>query len=236
MSETLVVGDLAFVVRRSTARRTVGITVERDGSLVLAAPEECDPATLTEAVRGKRFWIYTKLAQKELLLRPRRAREYVNGEGFLYLGRSYRLRLIADQHEPIRRVPLRLHQGRFELLATERERGRDHFIRWYREHATPWIDRRVHLLADRIGVMPGAVKVRDLGYRWGSCSANGDVNFHWRTILLPPSIVEYVVTHELIHLLERRHSLMFWHRLERVIPDFVARKQWLAEHGTEYDL
>ena len=70
-----------------------------------------------------------------------------------------------------------------------------------------------------------------LGFHWGSCSRSGRLNFHWRTILLPPRIIEYGVAHELVHLRELRHNLEFWRRLERVIPDFAARKQWLAENG-----
>ena len=236
MSETLVVDDLTFRLRRSAARRTIGITVERDGGLVVAAPDDCDAAALIEAVRARRFWVYTKLAEKERLFRPRRAREYVAGEGFYYLGHSYRLRLVPATPGAPPRPPLRLHQGRFELLADERGHGREHFVSWYRGHALPWLGRRVALLAPRFGVAPPAVRVRDLGYRWGSCSAGAAVNFHWRTILLPASIAEYIVAHELVHLAERAHSPAFWARLERAMPDYARRKRWLAERGGEYDL
>jgi len=69
------------------------------------------------------------------------------------------------------------------------------------------------------------------GYRWGSCGAGGLLNFHWRTILLPPQIVGHVVVHELVHLAEAHHAPAFWARVERALPDFTTRKQRLAEHG-----
>jgi len=76
------------------------------------------------------------------------------------------------------------------------------------------------------------VQVRDLGYRWGSCGRG--VNVHWRTILLPPRYIDYILAHELVHLCEPRHNKRFWAALERVMPDFAERKQWLAEHGGRF--
>ncbi|SDC72456.1 hypothetical protein SAMN04488112_11487 [Melghirimyces thermohalophilus] len=238
MKETsLVVEDLQFSLRRSKARKTVGITVERDGTLILSAPENTPDHLLREVVEEKREWIYTKLAKKELLFKPRPAKEFVDGEGFFYLGRSYRLQLVdpVDQNGK-KRPTLRLHRGYFELRRDEVHRGREHFIRWYREHAHPWLQRKVDLWKYRLGVQPTEVRVMDLGYRWGSCGASGNLNFHWRTILLPASIVEYVVAHELAHLHQPHHTPQFWEHLDRAMPDYVRRKQWLAENGGEYGL
>ncbi len=73
---------------------------------------------------------------------------------------------------------------------------------------------------------------RDLGHRWGSCGKGGKLCFHWRSILLPSSIVEYIVVHELVHLHEPHHTPVFWTRVERAMPDFAKRKQWLASLAT----
>lgn len=81
--------------------------------------------------------------------------------------------------------------------------------------------------------MPAELRVRDLGFRWGSCG-DGTLNFHWATILLPPRIVEYVVVHELVHLVEKNHTPEFWQRVERAMPDFEDRKRWLAAQGAEF--
>lgn len=76
--------------------------------------------------------------------------------------------------------------------------------------------------------------MRELGYRWGSCAQDGTLYFHWATILLPPAVVEYVLVHELIHLLEPNHTPEFWLRLERAMPDYEQRKTWLAKQGGKY--
>jgi len=224
------VDDLTFLLRRSPRRKTLQITVDRGGELVLAAPENADPGQLAAFVREKRYWVYTKLAEKALLQRPIPRKEYVDGEGFLYLGRSYRLKLVDDQEEA-----LKLAGGRFRLLRDLTERGREEFIRWYSERGRDWLSAKVAEHASRIEVTPSGVKVQDLGYRWGSCGKGNHLYFHWKTALLPRPIAEYVVIHELVHLRHPHHTPEFWQRLERALPDFERRKQWLARHGMDVE-
>ena len=223
---TITVDDLHFELRGSSQRRSLQVTVDRDGDLILFAPPDCDAATLEGFVREKQIWIYRKLAEKEVLRHPVSARQYVSGEGFPYLGRNYRLLLVAEQS-----VPVKLEDGRFKMLRPAAIDGRMHMIRWYEEHAEPWLADRVERFAHRVGVSPSGVAVRDLGYRWGSCGKGEKLYFHWRAVLLPPQIVEYIVVHELVHLREAHHTPDFWRFVERTMPDFAARKQWLAEHG-----
>lgn len=232
MSETLHLEGLEFRVGRSARRRTVGITVERNGELSVAAPEGTPLAQVEATVRGKLFWVFAKLAEKALLFQPAPQKEYVSGEGFHYLGRSYRLLLTEEGTDGAARV--RLTGGRFVLPRSAQPRAAELFARWYADHALVWLRRRVEQLAPRIGETPSAVHVRDLGNRWGSCTGAGVVNFHWRVIRLPPTLIEYVAAHELVHLLEPRHDAAFWGRLERVLPDYRQRKRLLAEQGARY--
>jgi predicted metal-dependent hydrolase len=227
VGEELVVGDLQFEVRRSRRRHTVEITVDRGGELVLSAPADCPTSTMADFVRVKRSWIYTKLAEKEALRWQAPRKQFVSGEGFSYLGRSYRLLLVDYDQE----VAVKLEHGRFKLRRRDAPRGREHMIRWYVAHARPWIEQHTRRYAARVGVAPGSVTVQDLGYRWGSCGKGDRLYFHWRAILLPPRIVEYIVVHELIHLHEAHHTPEFWRRLERAMSDFEQRKKWLAEHA-----
>jgi predicted metal-dependent hydrolase len=229
-SASLQVDDLLFTIQRSARRRTMQITVERSGDLVLCAPPEVDEAELCAFVLEKRFWIYTKLAEKERVQRQVPRKEYVGGEGFLYLGRSHRLKLVAEQN-----LPLKLVGGRFCLRHDALPAAREHFIRWYSERAKAWLSRRVADDQSRMEVTPAGVKVQDLGYRWGSCGKGDWLYFHWKTILLPARIADYVVVHEIAHLHEPHHTPAFWRRVERAMPDFAQRKDWLAEHGIDVE-
>jgi predicted metal-dependent hydrolase len=230
---TITFGDLSFELRHSAKRRTIGITVERDGQLILASPPEVPMETLEKVVRDKRLWIYSKLLKKESLNPPTAVKEYVSGEGFYYLGRSYRLKLVdGGKGQP----PLRLYQSRFELQRDAQARGREEFIRWYRDRLRPILDTQIAALVKRVGASPRSVQVRELGYRWGSCGHKGDLYFHWRVAMLPRTMIEYVVVHELVHLIKPHHTHAFWNRVERIVSDWCDRKRWLAENGASYDL
>jgi predicted metal-dependent hydrolase len=224
------VDDLQLTIRRSARRKTMQITVERSGDLILSAPPGIALAQLRAFVLEKRFWIYTKLAEKDRLQRQAPRKEFVNGEGFLYLGRSHRLKLVARQD-----APLKLANGRFNLHRDALADAREHFVRWYSGHAKAWLTGRVAEYQSRMEVKPAGVKVQDLGYRWGSCGKGEWLYFHWKTILLPARIAEYVVVHEIAHLHEPHHAPAFWLRVERAMPDYAQRKAWLAEHGIDVE-
>ena len=226
----LTVGDLSFQLKPSSRRKTIEITVERNGDLVLSAPPGVEETQLQAFVLEKRFWIYTKLAEKDRLQRQVPRKEFVGGEGFLYLGRSHRLKLVDQQDSPVKLV-----NGRFALRRDVQAGAREHFIRWYSEHATAWLTSRVAEYESRMEVAPAGVRVQDLGYRWGSCGKGDWLYFHWKAILLPARIVEYVVVHEIAHLHEPHHTPAFWLRVERAMPDYLQRKAWLAEHGIDVE-
>ena len=229
-SPWLEVEGLRLAIQRSARRRTLQITVERDGALAVCAPPGVDENALRAFVLEKRFWIYTKLAEKDRLQRQVPRKEFVGGEGFLYLGRSYRLKLVGGQD-----VPLKLVGGRFCLASDAVPDAREHFIRWYSERARAWLSGRAAECQSRMEVAPAGVRVQDLGYRWGSCGKGEWLYFHWKAILLPARIAEYVVVHEMAHLREPHHTPAFWLRVERAMPDYAQRKAWLAEHGIDVE-
>lgn len=226
---TITVEGLTFDLRRSD-RKTLGVTVDRDGFLHLTAPRGSTREEIEAAARKKLLWVHRKLAEQRILDTNSEQKQFVSGEGFCYLGRSYRL-LLADEEE---KPALSLIRGRFVLRRDALSNAPEHFVRWYTAHARPWLGRRVRIFSERLEVTPGTLQVRDLGYRWGSCSTKGNVYFNWRVICLPPRLVEYVVAHELVHLKEPRHDSEFWGRLGRIVPDFAQRKLWLAENSARY--
>ena len=98
------------------------------------------------------------------------------------------------------------------------------------ERALARIRARVGFYAPRMGVRPGRITVRDQKTRWGSCSSKGNLNFNWKLIMAPPQVLDYVVVHELCHLLEFNHSPRFWTLVEAQMPDYAVWKKWLKTH------
>ncbi|MGH3517540.1 MAG: M48 family metallopeptidase [Micromonosporaceae bacterium] len=226
LPDTMLIGDLQFEVRESLRRATVGITVDRDGSLQLHAPPGCAPDALAAWAHSKRLWVYRKLAEKDLLLSARPVKEFVNGEGFAYLGRNHRL-LVADVDT------VRMQRGR--LLMPRRDVNAETagaaLVRWYRTRGRQWLPARLQRWTGRMGLVPDGLDVRDLGYRWGSLSTNGRLNIHWATLQLPPSLIDYVLVHELAHTVHPQHTAGFWATVERAMPDYERRKGDLIVEG-----
>jgi predicted metal-dependent hydrolase len=226
----LVVDDLQFVVTRSSRRKTLEIGVGRHGELTLSVPADCPQSKIERFARERKFWVYTKLAQKERLFKPRPLKEFVDGEGFLYLGRSYRLKFSLEQIENFK-----LLNGRLQMRPALESEARHNLVSWYSERLRSLVSERLQRVQSEVGNAASGFRVQDLGYRWGSCGKNSTLYFHWKVALLPVHIIDYVIAHELVHLKIPHHTPDFWKRLERAMPDYQQRKEWLAKHGVETD-
>lgn len=227
--------EIAYEIVRSR-RKTADIVIERDGRVLVRAPGHVPEAQIAEIVEAKRYWIYTNLAEWRDLNATRLVREYRNGEGFLYLGRSYRLSLVAGQAEPVL-----LKGGRFCLrreladsgdIAEAKAAFRDYYIARGRER----IAQRVRYFAPKVGVEFTGIDVRELGHRWAACSPAGRLAFHWKCMMAPPTIIDYIVVHELCHRHHLDHTEAFWNEVDKVLPPYRERKEWLRINGAGLDV
>ena len=236
MSETVQIDDLSFLVRRSAQRKTIGLTVERDSTLVAHLPEGVDLGTAREVIRTKQTWVYQKLATQnanasgEVFRRP----ELVDGEGFYFLGKHYRLKLVDVDPDRPPLPAVRFEKGRLFFLREQAAAGERRIAEYYTRAAYPYLNEVVRRWKGIVGVEPASrLQVKELGFRWGSCSFGGTLNFHWRVMQLPPQVIDYVVVHELAHLKVADHSPAFWREVRRVLPGYDAQRDWLRVKGGE---
>jgi predicted metal-dependent hydrolase len=228
MSETLEISGLHFEIRRSARRKTVGLTVDRASQLVVHAPADADRNELQSWAGTKLLWVHRKLAIKRELEAKVRSPEYLTGESFSYLGRQYRLRIVAHQDEPLHFGP----HG-FRLRTDARAKALDYFHRWYASVGTVWVQERVQTLTRKIGAEPFEVEIRDLGFRWGSCTQAGKIFINWKLLQLPVRLADYVISHELAHLVVHDHGPEFWALLDRSMPDWKKRQEELRKKAAE---
>lgn len=230
------VRDIQYRLLPGQNRKTTDIVIERDGLISVRPPRHYTPEQVDAVVASKRMWIYRNLAEWRDLNAAAVAREWVNGETFLYLGRAYRLALVSDQDSA-----LLLKEGRFCLSRAVIESGgiaaaRSAFERLYTDKGLARFNARVAYFAPKVGVAPTSIKVKDMGYRWASCGANGSLNFHWKCMMAPPKIIDYIAVHELCHFHHRNHDDAYWNEVDKVLPDFRERKEWLRRNGANLDL
>lgn len=219
-----------------TRRSTADIIIERDGSVLVRAPEWADDEQVEDIVKSRHYWISQGLAEWRDLNATRVLREYKNGEGFLYFGRAYRLLLVSDQDEA-----LALRNGRFCLRRDAVDRGevaaaKEAFQQFYVSRGIARLTARVKYYAPKVGVSPRSVDVRELGNRWASCSTAGNLAFHWKCMMAPQTIIDYLVVHELCHFRHRDHTDAFWNEVDKVMPEYRERKEWLRKQGAGLDV
>ena len=219
--------DTAYTIKRSPNRKKLTITVERDRSVVVHAPESTPEETIRQVVKSKRQWIYekTKHAQKyDKKLHPP-GKELVNGESALYLGREYQIEIISTDSTEIR------FEQRFLIPASLVEERRGVLRNWYINRAKERILPKVKSLAATLGVEFANAKIVDNRFRWGSCTPKDNVNLNWRLIKAPMFVVDYVIVHELAHLIEANHTPRFWNVVRTHAPTMEKARSWLKDHG-----
>jgi predicted metal-dependent hydrolase len=230
------VKDIEYRLLPGTARQTTDIVIERNGCVTVRPPARMTPEQVDDTVLSRRLWIYRNLAEWRDLNSTRVVREWVNGECFLYLGSAYRLLLVAEQDEPVK-----LKDGRFCLRRSVVDQGgkaaaQDAFRDFYTARGVLRLTQRVEHFAARVGVRPGPLQVKELGFRWASSLPGGGVHFHWKCLMAPPKIIDYIVVHELCHMHHRDHTDQFWNEVDKVMPDYRERKGWLRQRGAGMDL
>ena len=219
--------DTAYTIKRSSKRKKLTITVERDRSVVVHAPEFTSEETIRKVVESKRQWIYEKTqhAQKYDKRPHPPGKELVNGESALYLGREYQIEIIS-----IDSTEIHLEQ-RFLIPASLAGERRRVLRNWYINRAKERILPKVKSLAATLGVNFASAKIVDNRFRWGSCTPKDNVNLNWRLIKAPMFVIDYVIVHELAHLIEANHTPRFWNIVRTHAPTMEKARSWLKEHG-----
>jgi len=216
--------DFPYEVIRTNRKKSASIKVLH-GKVQFIIPKHLSQKRLELLIQKKTPWVIKKLHDLSQV-EPVKPKEYVNGECFTYLGRNYRLRL--DNKESNK---LKLTGGKFVLGDENTEFVRNSLIEWYLYHAKERLEEKTYRYAKLIGVNPKSVKVKSYKSRWGSCSVHGDITYNWKIIIAPHRIVDYVVVHELCHLLHHNHSGKFWKSVECVIPEWNECRTWLRDFG-----
>jgi hypothetical protein len=213
-----------FQILRSR-RRTILIEIGQDALLRVRAPFRAGHEDIKRFVDEKSPWIRRKIEEvkKRILEKPNR--DFINGEELYFLGQPYKLNLVEGQTRP-----LEFKEG-FFLSQYYQVHAAKVFNGWYKEQAYVKIIERVAHFCSVSGLVCGKVKVRQADRRWGSCGRTNDLNFNWRLIMAPLEVIDYVVIHEISHIVYKDHSSRFWQKVASLCPDYKKHRKWLKDNG-----
>ncbi len=208
-------------------RRTLGITVTPEMEVIVKAPENTPYEKIEEKLRKRAPWII-KQQSYFLSFHPKTpARKYVNGETHLYFGRQFRLSVAIGNKESVK------YKGRFiEVIAKNESRVKDLVNKWYRDHAKrkfPEIAEPLIANFKKHKVEPSGLYIQDMPKRWGSCTPKGKIILNPELIKASKACIEYVIIHELCHLIYHDHTQKFFDLQTKQMPNWMKWKERLEK-------
>ena len=205
--------------------KNISLKVKPTCEVTLTVPFETDEKYIAHILKKREAWIEQKIAFFQSYKQEHK-KEYVSGESFKYLGKSYRLKVIASEHESVK-----LLRGYIQLFVKNRdnyEKKEQLLNAWYRAKAFDYFSKIVEQYAPIVQKEVTSLKIRQMKSRWGSCNpSKGYINLNCELIKKPRSCIEYVIFHELAHLVHDNHSRAFYNYLNTYMPDWKKRKERL---------
>lgn len=208
-------------------RKSLGITVHPDKTVTVKAPLEAPLERIEALLRKRAPWIL-KQQRYFLAFEPLTpARKYINEESHLYLGRKYRLRILDAAADSVK-----INGGFLEVRTRNRAKTKDVLWNWYKEKATikfkeiaaPWLEQ-----FKKYGVEPSHILIKQMEMRWGSCTPNAKIILNTELVKAPKGCIEYVIVHELCHLVHHNHSSAFFELQTKEMPDWMKWKERLEK-------
>jgi len=213
--------EISKIIR--SKRKTIALKIGSGALLTVYAPQYVSDDYILRLVQKKKAWIYEK---QNLIVRKIHGtppKEYINGEGFWYLGKQYKLRFI-NHGDGVK------FRNRFLIPKKEGQSARSLLIGWYKNKSLQKVNQRLPRYTAKLSVKPVSVKITNAYKRWGSCSAKGALNFSWRLSMLPLVVIDYIIIHELCHLEVKNHSHKFWNKVYSIMADYQKHKLWLKRN------
>ena len=209
--------------RLSHRRKSIGLMVTTQGKVVVTLPRGTTKESLARALEKHRAWIERRVAERQAAWG-----QLKEGEAY-FLGQPYRLTAgggttgVVSLNGNELRVPRARDADLWPLLKA-----------WYWRQALQLLQERVSHWGAYMGLKPGPVALKEWRRRWGECHPDGLLRFNWRLIMCPPAVIDYVVVHELAHLLVLGHNPRFWGQVAKVLPDYAVRRRWLNREGAPF--
>lgn len=205
-------------------RKTLSLTVLKNGNVIVKAPISIKDEVIEKFVFDKQDWISSKLSM--INKTQLKFDDVIHYQKFMLYGNKYSLVFddvknikVNDSFEII--LPQKLeHDKVLRLLKT-----------WYKKVAKKVLGDRLAFIENKINLKSKSLRIGDSKGKWGSCNSLKRIMFNWRVIMLPPEIIDYVIIHELCHLVEMNHSKKFWTLVERFMPKAQIHKKSIKEYG-----
>lgn len=203
----------------------MSLAVQGDGTVVVRAPTKINDEQITKFVAQKQMWIVSKLAK--IKNNQDKFGDVMNYQQYLLYGNKYKLAM-AD----VKKVEAyNASQTILIPSKTEQDRVLGVVCQFYKKKARQVLSKRLSYLQSIMRIEPKAVSFSNSKGRWGACNSHGKILLNWRIIMLPPQCIDYVLIHELCHLIEMNHSGRFWNLVQTFLSNYQESREQLREYS-----
>jgi len=211
---------------RSTRSKRMCIKADLYG-ISIVSPIKQDIDEVRNFVNNNNSWILEKIKFYEKI---NNKLEYgpLQDDEIIYLGKKYNLKFVKDT---IQYTVISENQMKITFHVKDRRTCKRNLVYWYKQQTKKLLDERIPFFGKKLSISYGKVRIRNQKFRWGSCSKEGNLNFNLFLSALPINMIDYIIIHELFHIIEFNHSDHFWKLLERVVPTYNDCRTWLRING-----
>lgn len=213
---------------KKSKRKSISLQCLPNGKLLVCAPAQMSKREILDFVENKRAWIERS---RKILIEQRRQKDeltLMDGSRFPFLGRAFRVTRVGEGEAP---VFVDYEEERILIYDDDDYGAKIALLAFIRKAAENYLPVRVGELAGHMGLDYKVIRIKDQKTRWGSCSNRGNLNLNARIMLAPPEVIDYLIIHELSHLVQMNHSEAFYQIVERFCPEYQRQQAWLKEHG-----
>ena len=220
-------------ITRTKRKKTISILI-KDGNVEVKAPFNLKKNEIDAFILKKEKWIKNKiLLQKKIKQLPKK--KFIDGEVFKFLGKDLILKI--NINDAIRTyikndyICLDLKNN----TKNNRDKIKKELELFYRSFSEKILKEKTLIESKKMNLKVEKIKVRSYKNRWGSCSSNGDISYNWKLIMAPEKIINYVIIHELCHLIHFNHSRDYWGEVSKKLPNYRESKEWLKSNQYLFD-
>jgi len=209
-------------------RTSIGISIDGYGNIVVLAPKKTPNERVIQVLEGNWDQILNKIKEMKKRLEGPQEKVYENNESFLYLGNTYPIKIVQDIAVIQERVELEKEILHVYIKHLDKNKIKQLLKRYYYQRCKALVEERVSFYQNNFKTKPRSIRITDSKTTWGTCDSNFQLTFNWRLAMAPLEVIDYVVVHEMCHMVHLNHDRSFWRLVGRLMPDYKEKEKWLA--------
>lgn len=209
-------------------RKSIGIFIDFYGQIEVQAPKDTQMHTITSLLENRWELIQQKTKEMKARVSGNLEKVYDHGEVFLYLGKSYPIMISLNMDQPQDYVVFEENQLLIYVKEHKDDSIKKALKRFYYQQCKALVEGRIRIYQPEFKMKPRSLRITDDNSNWGSCNSKLELTFNWKLAMAPIEVIDYVVVHEMCHMVHLNHERSFWRLVGKILPDYEERKNWLA--------